>query len=103
NLRNPLVNQAVSETIRLVNAVMKEHGRPDIIRVEFARSLKKPKDVREKMKRNNDEKERKRDSYRAFLKDKLGKTNVTKSDILKYELWLEMGCEENDIPGFKEF
>lgn len=99
-IRNPLVQQAVSETVRLVNAILKEYGKPDRIRVEFARSLKKPKNLRENTKRNNDEKERKRNAYAEFLNknaDKTGLTKISKSDIIKFELWLEMQFAENDL------
>lgn len=97
NLRNPLVQQSVSESIRLVNALIREYGKPDKIKVEFARELKKPKDKREKMKRVNDEKDRKREDYRVFLKEKCNFKNVSKADILKFELWLEMEFSEKDL------
>lgn len=89
-LRNPLVQQALSETYRLVNAIIAEHGKPDKIRVELARELKKPKKIREQMRYSMSETRKRRDSYVDFLKDKLRLTRVTKSDILKFELWLEL-------------
>lgn len=101
NLRNPLVQQSVSESIRLVNEVIKEYGKPDTIRVELARQLKMPKDRREKIKRNNDEKQKRRESYIEFLKKKLKFTTVGKSEILKFELWLEMEFAENDLTKIK--
>jgi CRISPR-associated endonuclease Csn1 len=100
DLRNPLVQQAVSEMTRLVNAIIKEHGKPERIRVEFARSLKKPKDVREKMKRKIDEKEKRRSEYVEFLKSNANRTGLTrigKVDILKFELWLEMEFNEHEL------
>jgi CRISPR-associated endonuclease Csn1 len=102
-LRNPIVEQGLSETIRLVNAVIAKYGKPDQIRVEMLRSLKKPKSVREQMRSKNQEKERQREEYYTFLKNKLGRNHIPKVDILKYELWLEMGCEPQDIEGFDEF
>lgn len=97
DLRNPLVQQALSETYRLVNAIITEHGKPDKIRVELARELKKPKNIREKMKRANDDKRSRRDAYIEFLKEKLKMKNVTKADILKFELWLELQFYEKDL------
>lgn len=96
DLRNPLVQMAVSETIRLVNAVIEKYGKPDRIKVEFARELKKPRDVREKIHSNNRKKEMLRDSYREYLKIKFNKEPY-KSDILKFELWLEMEFSEKDL------
>jgi CRISPR-associated endonuclease Csn1 len=39
-ITNPLVRQAIFEVRKLVNAVVKEHGRPDAIHVELAREVK---------------------------------------------------------------
>ncbi|MCC6864850.1 MAG: type II CRISPR RNA-guided endonuclease Cas9 [Ignavibacteria bacterium] len=97
DLKNPSVQQALSETYRLVNAIIAEHGKPDKIRVELAREMKKPKKIREKMKRANDDKRARRDAYIEFLKEKLKMKNVTKADILKFELWLELQFYENDL------
>ncbi len=97
DLRNPLVQQAVAETIRLVNEIIKEYGKPEAVRVEFARQLKWTRERREKYKSQNDEKERTRDTYREFLKHKLQMENVSKSDLLKFELWLEMEFSETEL------
>src|SRR5205814_6334371 len=66
-LRNPLVMRAVSEAISLVNTIIQEAGRPNQIRIEFARAMKMPKDVREQMKRKNQDKDRQREEYKKFL------------------------------------
>lgn len=97
NLRNPLVQQSVNETIRVINEIIAEYGKPDIIRVELARELKKPKWKREKILKESRMKESLRESYVDFLKRKLNKNNVTKSDLLKFELWLEMEFSEKDL------
>ncbi len=96
-LRSPLVMRALSETVALVNAVIQEEGRPDQIRIEFARSMKMPKDVRENMRRSNLDKERQREEYREFLKRKMGWADVSRSQITKFELWLEMEFDEEDL------
>lgn len=96
-LRNPIVQQALSETYRLVNAIIAEHGKPDKIRVELARELKKPKKVREQMRYSMTEQRKRRDSYIDFLKDKMNMSRVSKSDILKFELWLELEYCNTDL------
>lgn len=95
--RNPLVEQAISETVRLVNEIIAENGKPSKIRVEFARQLKMPKDKREKLKSRNDEKEKSRDSYRDFLVKSAGLSNPSRADIIKFELWLEMEFDLRDF------
>lgn len=96
-IRNPLVQQCISESVRLVNSIIKKHGRPDLIRIEMARSLKKPKSEREKIKRRNDDTQRKRDEYREFLKNRFGKEYINKAEILKFELFLEMEYAQDDL------
>ncbi|MBS1773975.1 MAG: hypothetical protein JST82_14045 [Bacteroidetes bacterium] len=102
NIRNPLVQQCISESIRLVNAIIKKYGPPDIIRVEMARSLKKPKNEREQEKRRNDDTAKRRDEYREFLKKRLQKEYITKSELIKFELFLEMQYAEDELKKVNE-
>lgn len=104
-LRNPIVQQAVSEGIRLVNAVIKKHGKPEEVRIEFTRELKKPKLKREEMRNKNNDKAKQRIEYCNFLNEKkiFDKTVDPKStEVLKFELWLELGCDKEDVNGFKK-
>jgi CRISPR-associated endonuclease Csn1 len=96
-LRNPLVQMTVNETARLVNAIIAEHGKPDQVRVELLRELKKPKAVREKMRNRMRDKEKVRDEYRDFLKAKGIMAAPRMSDIKKFELWLELEYSEDDL------
>lgn len=96
-LRNPLVQMSVNETARLVNAVIKEHGRPDRVKVELLRELKKPKHVREKMTNAIRDKDRQRDIYRDFLRERCGLAQPRMSDIKKFELWLELEHSESEL------
>lgn len=115
-LRNPVVEKAVTETIQLVNSILKEY--PDIdksnweVHIETTRELKKPKKEREKMRRENTAKDELRQEYARFLNEQrnsgklkdIFKREVFKNDsiINKFELWLEMGGDKND-PDFEPF
>lgn len=112
-LRNPVVEKAVGETIRLVNSILKLHSIDQddfIIRIESTRSFKKPKKERENIRRKNLDTEKRRQEYANFLNEKKskGKLNfsrdVQKNDsiINKFELWLELGADKND-PEFNAF
>jgi len=52
-LRNPAVARAVTELRKVVNAIIREHGKPDIIRLELARDLKRPRKQREEVSKRN--------------------------------------------------
>ncbi len=112
-LRNPVVEKAVGETIRLVNTILKVHDidQEDFtIRIESTREFKKPKKEREGIRRKNLDTEKRRDEYARFLNEKKqkGELNFSRdiqkydSIINKFELWLELGADRND-PEFKEF
>ncbi|HRH37419.1 MAG TPA: type II CRISPR RNA-guided endonuclease Cas9, partial [Flavobacteriales bacterium] len=96
-IRNPLVQMTVNETARLVNAVIEEHGKPDLVRVELLRDLKKPKAVREEKRNNMLNKEKLRDEYRAFLQARKVLPEIRMSDIKKFELWLELEYSESSL------
>jgi CRISPR-associated endonuclease Csn1 len=41
NVRNPIVQRSLSEIRKVVNDLIKKHGKPEIIRIELARDLKR--------------------------------------------------------------
>lgn len=49
SLRNPVVEQVVTETLRVVGDIWKTHGHIDEIHVEMGREMKNPADKRKKM------------------------------------------------------
>lgn len=100
-LRNPIVQQALGEMTRLVNAIIAENSKPDKIRVELARELKKPKNVRESIRYKANEKARLREKYIEFLKQRL-KRNISKTDIQKFELWLELEFPRSEFDKVKK-
>ena len=112
-LRNPVVEKAVGETIRLVNTILKLHEVDQenfTIRVESTREFKKPKKERENIRRKNLDTEKRREEYAKFLNEKKSKgelsfsRDIQKNDsiINKFELWLELGADKNN-PDFKDF
>ena len=90
DITNPVVRRAVSQTIKVVNAIIREMGcSPTYVNIELARDLSKNHDERNRiLKRNNDNKaqnERIMDELRKEFK--FG--NPRKSDLLKLKLWTE--------------
>jgi CRISPR-associated endonuclease Csn1 len=94
NVRNRAVVRALTELRKVVNAVIREYGRPERIRIELARELKKPKDVRKRIAAEN----RDRDVLRKNTVDKIfkecGLGKPSNDDILKAILWEE--CQHHD-------
>lgn len=113
-LRNPVVEKALSKTIKLVNVILErydsEMNRDNFeIRIESTRQLRKPRSERENERRKNIEKDKLRQNYATFLtkyKDEIGINRIVhKNDSLvgKYELWLEMNMNEDDEIFKSEF
>lgn len=99
-LRNPVVQKSISECIGLINAIISKHGKPDIIRVELARELKKPRTERDEIKNKQKNTEEKREQYAAFLNaQNIFKKEITKFDSIidKYQLWLELGGDDEKL------
>lgn len=113
-LRNPVVEKAVSKAIKVVNELLKKYeteiDRDTLtIRIESTRQLKKPRQERENERRKNAEKDRLREQYATFLNKRKQELNITReifkydSLVSKYELWLQMNMNEEDILFEKEF
>ncbi|HEY4724166.1 MAG TPA: HNH endonuclease domain-containing protein, partial [Anaerolineae bacterium] len=91
DLPNPLVRQALYEVRRVVNAIIREHGKPDEIHIELARDVKGSLEKRRKTRLDQLEQERRREeAARAIAELGLGvKTN--RANINRYLLWKEQG------------
>jgi len=91
-LLNPTVNRMLNELRKVVNAVVQQHGCPDIIRVELARDMRKSKKQRQEFTKRNRKNESNRDRARNGL-EKLGITNPKQDDIVKWQLYEECNGE----------
>ena len=87
-LRQPLVEKILNQMINLVNALKAEYG-VDEVRVELARELKMSREERERMARNNKDREERNKEVAAKIRQ-CG-LYPTKPRIQKYMLWEEAG------------
>lgn len=87
-ITNPVVKRSVSQTVKVVNAIIQKYGSPQAINIELAREMSKTFDERKKL--DNQMKERFSENDKVKKKiEELGKVNPTGQDILKYRLWEE--------------
>lgn len=90
SLRNPVVEKILNQMINVINEIVKTYGKPDEIRIEMARELKKSQEERELLdaaiRRNTTESEK----LRKELEEEFGIQHVTKNDILRYKLYNEL-------------
>lgn len=89
-LRNPVVEKIVNQMINVVNAVADEYGKPDEIHIELARELKQNAEQRANMTRDIAARARANDELEELIRTKYNRPYVSKTDILRYRLYLEL-------------
>ncbi len=67
NLRNPIVQQSLSETKRLVNELIEKYGKFDRINIELGRDIKNSKKGRQELSRIINDNTKKNDEARTML------------------------------------
>ncbi|MCM1168315.1 MAG: type II CRISPR RNA-guided endonuclease Cas9 [Bacteroides sp.] len=90
SLRNPVVEKILNQMVNVVNAVMETYGRPDEIRVELARELKKSAAEREKMSQDIAANTKAHEGIKKILEQEFGLTHVSRNDIIRYKLYEEL-------------
>lgn len=86
DLKNPTVLRALTETRKIVNCLIREYGKPRIIRIELARDLKKSRKERMSISRRNRAREKLREAAVQAILDDFPGYNVRGADIEKYLL-----------------
>lgn len=93
SLRNPVVEKILNQMVHVVNRVIEVYGRPDEIRVEMARELKKSAKEREEMTKSISAATNAHDAIRKEIA-KLHPFNtgvrITRNDVIKYKLYQEL-------------
>lgn len=90
-IRNPAVERALTELRKLVNEIIRIHGKPAKIRIELARDLKRGRKERERKSREIDQQTKLRDRARQKLLDEAGVSDPRRPDVEKALLWEECG------------
>ena len=88
-LRQPVVEKILNQMINLVNALKREHGEIDEVRVELARELKMSREEREETTKSNNAREKENKDIAEDIHLKGEGLTPTKSRIQKYRLWKE--------------
>lgn len=87
-ITNPVVRRAVSQTIKVVNAVVRTYGLPDVVRVELAREMSQNFDERRKTEKRQDENRAANERAKEQIAEYKG-DRATGLDIVKFKLYRE--------------
>ena len=90
SLRNPVVEKILNQMINVVNASIEKYGKPDEVRIELARELKKSAKEREELTESINKTTAEHEKYKAILKKDFGLAQVSRNDIIRYKLYLEL-------------
>ena len=91
DIPNPVVKRTLTEVRKLVNAIIREYGKPDEIHIEMARNLKMGKEKRNKLTSEIGKKTKEREAIADVIQEQ--GQRVTRENILRYQLWKQQNCE----------
>ena len=89
SLRNPVVEKILNQMVNLVNQAIDEYGKPDEVRIELARELKKTAKERQETSNYITTATKVNLDIASRIQKEFGFT-PTKNDIVKYKLWEEL-------------
>ena len=90
SLRNPMVEKILNQMANVVNAVIARYGKPDEIRIELARELKKSAQERKEMTEAIAKSNAEYEGYTKILKEEFGIANPSRNDLTRYRLYMEL-------------
>ncbi|MBK7127943.1 MAG: type II CRISPR RNA-guided endonuclease Cas9 [Crocinitomicaceae bacterium] len=90
SLRNPVVEKILNQMINVVNTLIITYGKPDEIRIELARELKKNAKQREELTKSIDSNTKMHEEIKLKLQKEFGLSNVSRNDIIRYKLYEEL-------------
>jgi CRISPR-associated endonuclease Csn1 len=90
SLRNPVVEKILNQMVNLVNQIITTYGKPDEVRIELARELKKSASERKDTTSFITKRTKENEDIRKLISKEFGIPNPTKNDIVRYRLYEEL-------------
>lgn len=88
DILNPVVLRAVSQTRKVINAIIDKYGSPTAIYIETARELSKSYEDRQKIQNNQKENQANNEKIKEYIAENFG-FEPKPFDIVKMKLWRE--------------
>ncbi len=86
NVRNPTLTRVMAELRKVVNALIKQHGKPTLVRIELARDLKRSRKDRKQLTEQRDQNTKSREKAQKKILEKMGAKLASPHNILKLRL-----------------
>ncbi|SEC29366.1 CRISPR-associated endonuclease Csn1 [Tenacibaculum sp. MAR_2009_124] len=89
-LRNPVVNKILNQMINLVNQIIIEYGKPNELRIELSRELKKNAKERALLVKNITEATKRNQKIKSIIRRDFGIPDPTRGDVIRFKLYQEL-------------
>lgn len=90
DITSPVVRRAVSQTIKVVNAIIREMGQPSVwLHLELARELSRTLDERRKAEKSMEQNAFENEHLMQEIRETFHMLEPTGQDLVKYRLWKE--------------
>lgn len=86
---NPVMYRTVTQTRKVINAIIDKYGSPFEINIEVARDLTKNRDERNKIQEAQKENQKNNEAIKKYIQETFKIQNPKPVDILKVKLWRE--------------
>ncbi len=90
SLRNPVVEKILNQMVNVVNTIIDDYGKPDEIRIELARELKKSAKERQELTQMITKATVEHETIREKLQREFAVSHVNRNDIIRYKLYEEL-------------
>lgn len=90
SLRNPVVEKILNQMANVINEIIDTYGRPDEIRVELARELKKNAKQRESLSKSIATATKEQEDIRRTLQEEFHITHPSRNDVIRHRLYEEL-------------
>lgn len=91
DITSPAVRRAVSQTVKVLNAIIRKYGSPVAINVELARELAKSWEDRKAIEKENKERFSANENKIAEIREKFKIPVPSGQDLIKFQLYEEQG------------
>lgn len=88
DIPNPVVKRSVSQTVKVINAIIQKYGSPQAVYIELAREMAKNFKDRKDIERKNKAREADNERIKKQIQE-YGISSPTGQDIIKFRLWQE--------------
>jgi CRISPR-associated endonuclease Csn1 len=90
-VRVPVVRRAISQAIKVINAIVNSYGSPQLINVEVAREVSKTLKERNEINKKNEESKERNEKIYKLLQETFNIAHPSGQDIVKYKLYDNQG------------